>query len=139
MTPLARRLIIAFAVIGLAASLSATYVHYQLLQKPGYLSFCDVNATISCTEVYRSRYATIGGVPVAIGGALWFGLVLVLVGGAMRARDSFKDNMPGYVFALATIGLGVVLYLGYASLFVLHTVCLMCVATYISVIAIFLI
>lgn len=139
MTTTVRRLLIVFALVGLAASLSSTYVHYRLLQEPGYLSFCDVNATISCTNVYRSAYATIAGVPVAIGGALWFGFVLVLVAASARARDAFKENAPGYVFALSTLALGVVLYLGYASLFVLKSVCLMCVVTYVSIIAMFLI
>lgn len=139
MTTTVRRLLIAFALVGLGASLTSTYVHYRLLQQPGYLSFCDVSATISCTEVYRSRYATMAGVPVAIGGALWFGFVIVLVGTSARARDAFKENAAGYVFALSTLALGVTLYLGYASFFVLKTVCLMCVVTYVAVIAIFLI
>jgi uncharacterized membrane protein/protein-disulfide isomerase len=139
MSTLVRRLLIAFALLGLVASASATYVHYRMLQEPGYLSFCDISATVSCTEVYKSAYATIAGVPVAIGGALWFVFILVLLLASARAKETFKENAAGYVFALSTIALGAVLYLGYASLFVLKTVCPNCVATYVAVIGIFLI
>ena len=41
----ARKLLIAFAVLGLAASSAATYVHYNLVKNPDYSSFCDINAT----------------------------------------------------------------------------------------------
>jgi protein-disulfide isomerase len=37
-----------------------------MARQPGYLSFCDVSATISCTQVYQSRYALLSGVPVAL-------------------------------------------------------------------------
>ena len=55
-----------FALVGLGASVTAAYVHYQLLYDPPYTSFCDVNATVSCTQVYQSRFGTVRGVPVAL-------------------------------------------------------------------------
>ena len=58
MTPLSRTLLMAFAALGLAASSTSSYVHYQLLTDPGYTSFCDVNATVSCTQAYLSRYGS---------------------------------------------------------------------------------
>ena len=50
---------LAFALVGLGASVAAAYVHYQLLADPTYTSFCDVNATVSCTQVYASRFGTV--------------------------------------------------------------------------------
>ena len=44
----------------------AAYVHYHLLNDPHYTSFCDINATVSCTVVYLSRFSTVWGIPVAI-------------------------------------------------------------------------
>jgi len=78
-----RRAILFLALAGLVASVSSTYVHYQLLRDPQYLSFCDISQTVSCTAVYLSPYGSVGGIPVALGGALWFGLVvwLTVVGG----------------------------------------------------------
>ncbi|HEY7789339.1 MAG TPA: thioredoxin domain-containing protein, partial [Vicinamibacterales bacterium] len=49
-----------------------------------------------------------------------------------------RDHMPSYLFALSTIGLAVVFYLGYASFFVLKAVCLICLATYVGVIGLFI-
>ena len=44
---------------------------------------------------------------------------------------------PGTCFALSTIGLATVLYLGYASFMVLHTGCVLCIGTYVCVLVIF--
>ena len=66
MSALARKLLVAFGVLGLAASTAASWVHYHLIINPDYASFCDVNATISCKQAYFSRYGSVGGVPVAL-------------------------------------------------------------------------
>lgn len=47
-------LALACALIGLGASVAAAYTHYHILYDPSYRSFCDVSATISCTQVYLS-------------------------------------------------------------------------------------
>ena len=65
-----RLLVLLLSVVGLAAAGPSTYVHYRLLTVPDFTSFCDVNATVSCTQAYLSPYGERGGVPVAIFGAL---------------------------------------------------------------------
>ena len=44
----------AFAALGLGAASASSYVHYHLLTDPSYSSFCDVNATVNCTQAYLS-------------------------------------------------------------------------------------
>jgi uncharacterized membrane protein/protein-disulfide isomerase len=132
-------LLIVFALLGLGASSVSSYVHYNLLTKPEYSSFCDVSATVSCTSAYTSRYGSFMGVPVAIAGVVFFVFVLALVGGAGRAGSPARENVPGYVFAMSTIGLAFALYLGYASYVVLKVFCILCAITYVSVIAIFIV
>src|SRR5690242_2396411 len=132
MSALARKLLVAFGVLGLAASSAATWVHYHLIVNPDYASFCDVNATISCKQAYLSRYGSVGGVPVAVGGVAFFVLVLLLVWGS-RGKSRIGDSAPAYVFSLSTLALAVVLYLAYASFFILKEVCPLCVATYVAV------
>jgi uncharacterized membrane protein/predicted DsbA family dithiol-disulfide isomerase len=127
------------ALAGLAASSSAAYVHYQQLANPSYTSFCDVSATVNCTQVYASRYGSFAGVSVAVFGVIWFAFAALLVLAAMRGPAPVQESAPAYLFAASTVGLAVVLYLGYASIFILGVVCLLCVATYASVIALFLI
>ena len=127
-----------FATVGLIAASASTWVHYRILNDPLYASFCDVNSTLNCTEAYTSRYGAIAGVPVALFGLLFFAGVLALIALCSSSRTA-AANLPGYVFAASTIGLAVVLYLGYASYFILNVVCLLCVGTYVAVIGLFLI
>lgn len=136
-SPTSVRAMAAFAAFGLAAATASAWVHYQILRDPLYSSFCDVNATFSCTEAYTSRFGAVAGVPVALLGVLFFAAILgvIVLGGRSR---SAAENIPGYVFALSTIGLATVLYLGYSSYFVLHVVCVLCVGTYVAVIGLFL-
>ena len=58
MTALSRKLIAGFAALGLVASAAATWAHYQLLANPGYTSFCDITATVSCKQADLSRYGS---------------------------------------------------------------------------------
>jgi uncharacterized membrane protein len=139
MTRLARPLILTLAAIALAASVASLYVHYQLLRDPSYTSFCDVSETVSCEAVYQSAYGSFYGVPVAAGGAIWAGLVMLLAAGMGKPNTPRFSSIAGYIFVLATIGLAAVLYFGYASFFVLNRLCLLCLAVYITVIGIFIV
>jgi uncharacterized membrane protein len=139
MTVKTRRLLLAFAALGLGASAWSSYVHHALLTRPGYATFCDINATVSCTQAYLSHYGSLWGVPVAILGVFFFAVVLLLVGPGGRSTVPGRENIPAYVFALSTIGLGVVLYLAWASIFRLQAVCMLCVVTYVAVIGLFVV
>ena len=134
-----RRVLSFLALAGLASAVASLYVHVQMGRQPGYLSFCDVSALVSCTQVYQSRYASLGGVPVALLGALWYVAVLMVLAGTRWGWTSLRENGAGYVFVLATAGLGFVFYMAYASLVLLKTVCLMCLVTYVAVAGIFIV
>jgi len=136
MSALARKLVTAFALLGFVASGAATYVHYNLVKNPDYSSFCDINTTVSCKAAYLSRYGSVAGVPVAVGGLLFFTWVLLLLWGS-RGKSRIQDSAPSYVFAGSTLALAVVLYLAYASFFILKEVCPLCVVTYVAVIGVF--
>ena len=132
-------LLLAFSLLGLAASSTSSLVHYRLLTQPGYTSFCDVNTTVSCTDAYLSRFGSFWGVPVALGGVFFFALVAVVAGIAGRQKSPSRENVPGYVFALSTVGLAAVLYFAWASYFVLKAFCVLCAITYVAVIALFIV
>lgn len=140
MTKYARPLILVLALLGLGASIAALYVHYRVIKDPTYTSFCDINETVSCEAVLESPYATVRGVPVAAGGAIWSALVLLLAAlGMRREKSDAYAASAAYIFVLATIGLSSVLYLGYASFFVIGKACPICMTMYVSVIGIFLV
>lgn len=126
------------ALVGLGFALASTWVHYRILHDPFYSSVCDVNATFSCTEAYTSRFGSIGSVPVALLGVVYFAFILALVT-ICRRSPSASQNLGGYVFAASTLGLAGVLYFAYASFFLLKAVCLLCVGSYAAIIALFLI
>ncbi len=127
------------SLVGLGASAAAAYTHYHLLYDPAYRSFCDVNETISCTQVYLSRFSTFRGIPVALFGATAFAAASLLSISALIARPAVRENVPGYLFVLSTLSLAVILYLGYVSFVLLKAVCLLCLTTYAAVIGLFLV
>ena len=165
----ARTLIVLLAAIALVASVASLYVHYRLLADPSYTSFCDVSETVSCEAVITSRFGYAFGIPVAAGGAIWSALVLILAVAGMRSgsmpsgtteparkssdvgrtrptahiatveTDDREARVAGYIFILSTLGLAAVLYLGYASFFVLRQMCPLCLTMYISVIGLFIV
>src|SRR5215218_131829 len=107
-----RLALIVFSLLGLAASVAALYVHYKLMTSPGYSSFCDVSATVSCQQVLESQYGRVLGIPVAAGGAIWSALILLLAVFGMRetatpgARNADAGaseragRTAGYIFVL---------------------------------------
>lgn len=139
MSSKSRTLLLAFALLGLGASTISSYVHYQLLTDPSYTSFCDVNASVSCTQAYLSQYGSVLGVPVAIAGVIFFAVAAVLAGVAGSAASRARENAAGYVFLLSTIGLAFALYLAWASYVVLGVFCILCAITYVSVIGLFVV
>jgi uncharacterized membrane protein/protein-disulfide isomerase len=135
MSSTVRRLLVGFALLGLGASAAATWVHYRLINNPDYSSFCDVNATVSCREAYLSAYGSLGGVPVALLGLLFFALILLIVW-AGRGKKR-QETVAGATLVLSTVGLAMVVYLAFVSFFVLGHVCPLCVATYAAVAGVF--
>jgi uncharacterized membrane protein/protein-disulfide isomerase len=127
--------ILAFALLGFGFASSSAWVHYRSLTDPAYISPCDISARLNCTALYKSRYGSVAGVPVALGGMFWFGLVALVA--AFSKPNDRTSAAGGYLFALSIVGLAVALYLGYVSSFVLGTWCLLCIGTYVSVAAIF--
>jgi uncharacterized membrane protein len=130
---------LASALAGLAASAAAAYIHYHLLRDPAYLSFCDISATMSCTQVYSSPYGAMFGMPVAVFGAIWFALAALLAAAGLWGPPAVQESVPGYLFAGSTLALSMILYLGYASFVLLKLVCILCVITYAAVITLFLV
>jgi uncharacterized membrane protein/protein-disulfide isomerase len=154
--------LLVFCLVGLGAAVASSYVHYRLLNDPSYSSFCDFSATWNCETVYGSQYGAFWGVPVATPGVIWFvGAALLIAAGWPRRgreaappapargkgkppatdarRDHLAESAPAYLFVWSVIGLSFVLYLAYASFFVLRTFCVLCLITYVGVIGVFLI
>ncbi len=135
---MATKLMMAFALLGLAASAYSTQVHYRILNDPTYVeSSCDVSATVSCTAAYSSRFGTLAGVPVAIFGTLFFAFIVGLI--AWSVKSTLTPREPcGLRVRVLDVGSRRRAYLGYASYFILGVVCLACLTTYVAVIGLFI-
>ena len=149
-----RLLLLACALLGLGASVTSSYVHYQMLTDPTYTSFCDVSATVSCTQAYLSRYGSVMGVPVAILGVIFFVVVGLMIALAPKPRPTAagkkRRGLPKPPASRVRTsrpmcsrcrpsGLVFTLYLAWASLFQLRALCLLCAVTYVAVVGLFVI
>ena len=139
MTSRSRLIILVLAVVGFGVSADATWIHYKLLTDASFTPPCDLSTSFNCSQVYLSPYGSVKGVPVALGGVIWFALAGLLAAFSKPAdgEAAAKQNPSGaYLFALSTIGLAVILSLAYTSFAVLKTYCVLCLATYACVIGI---
>src|SRR5206468_12095315 len=101
----AARFALGCAVLGLVTSSAAAYVHYHLLFDPHYASFCDVNGTFNCSQVYLSRYGTAFGVPVALVGAIWFALATAVAIGGLPGPGGVRGCVACLLFVLSPLAL----------------------------------
>lgn len=120
---------LALAGLGIAGYL--TVVHYAPGQVP---LVCASSGAIDCARVTTSAASSVGPVPVAILGVVWFAGALALL--AADGRVSADLTMVRLFWVSA--GLLVVFYLVYAELFLVGAICLWCTAVHALVIALFL-
>jgi uncharacterized membrane protein len=89
-----------------------------------------------CEDVAASQYSTVAGIPVALFGV---GYSIVLIGlSAIWWRLADRRALLG-AYALGLLGCFVVAGLTYLELFVIHAICIYCVAYGLTIIAGFII
>lgn len=114
---------------GVAAYL--TYEHYT-----GSTSLvCSDKGIVNCLAVTTSSYAYVAGIPVAVLGLVFFVTMFALQLPAMWRRSEPAIRAGRVVWALA--GLGSVIYLLYAELFLIDAICLWCTSVHILTFAVF--
>ena len=113
-----QRLRIAIGVlclIGIGIAGYLTYVHYA-----GLKVLCLSSG--GCETVQASRYAELGGIPVATLGLV--GYILILGSLALRGETGRAAG-----FGLALFGFCFSMYLTYRELFTIHAICQWCVGS----------
>ena len=113
-----RRLELAILVVcllGIADAGYLTYVHYA-----GLKVLCLSSG--GCETVQASRYAKLGGIPVATLGLV--GYILILGSLALRGEIGRAAG-----FGLALFGFCFSMYLTYRELFTIHAICQWCVSS----------
>ena len=90
--------------------------------------YCPSGGIINCATLTSSAYSRFGGVPVAILGATWFALVLVII--ALNRPSLNYALIPLWVVAVVFAG-----YLIFTELFVIHAICPYCTLAHVLGIA----
>ncbi len=118
----------ALAYAGFVVSTYLTIVHYR-----GYVSPCYV--VQGCETVQTSKYSVVLGVPVALVGAVFFGLVFYLAVGLLRSR---RLQLVRAFKVLAFLGALAIIPLFLLQAIVLKAFCSYCLATEVIMLAIWI-
>lgn len=127
------------AVAGVGISIYLTTIHYAKVAP-----FCTTGGVINCASVLRSQFSNVPGtqLPITIPGLLWFvvsgGLAFVGLRALWRGSPE-PERLRAAHFFWAAAGMLFVLYLVYAEIVVLHSICEWCTTVHIMTFATFLI
>jgi len=115
------------ATSALAVSLYLTVEH--LVSPSGEGLVCPATAAINCVKVTTSPQSKFLGIPVALLGLVFYIGVLVLNLPAMWRSESLW--LRWIRLAAVSSGMGFVLWLVYAELYIVRSICLWCTAVHI--------
>lgn len=119
---------LAFSLVGFFDATYLTVKHYR-----GAPPGCSLLR--GCEVVTTSQYAVIGGIPIALLGALYYLSILLLTAAYLDTRQRCFLKIAGHV---TISGFLVSLFLVYLQVFVLHALCLYCLLSALTSTALFL-
>ena len=116
----------ALALIGLGVSIYLTYAHYT----ESALAGCtETTGVVNCGKVTTSEQSVVFGIPVAVLGlAFYVFMVAIMSPWAWKAR---RREVGLLRLASLVVGIGFVLYLIYAELFDIGSICLYCTSVHV--------
>ncbi len=112
-----RTTLIVLGIIGVGLAAYLTYVHYTGIEPP-----CSIKGN-PCSQVQKSKYSELAGVPVALMGLI--GYILIL--GTLLAPEVEASRLATAAIALG--GFGFSMYLTYREVFTLEKICEWCVGS----------
>lgn len=130
-------------LVGMVIALYLVYLHYR---PDGVTTFCDVNGVVNCTDVNKSEYSVVLGIPVALFGFLMHALLFLLCLGLYKDygwhrwhEDLSEIEIAQFMFILISLGMIFNIYLVYVEFVILAVFCLFCVIHQVLVFIIWLI
>jgi uncharacterized membrane protein/protein-disulfide isomerase len=114
-------------ILLLALLVSLYLLHHDLEIATGYQvgpSICSLNEVFDCDALSKSPYSKFLGLPVAMYGSIFYGMLLLLT--FFFRRESDREPLRSSVLFLAFLSLFPSLYLGYISYLVLGKICIFC-------------
>ncbi len=107
------------ALCGFVDASYLTVEHYRGVIPPCTTGF-------DCTSVLTSDYSVVAGVPISLGGAIFY---LILLVGIFAYIDSKKTIILKCVLPLTLVSFLFSLWLVYLQIFVIHSICLYCMVS----------
>jgi uncharacterized membrane protein len=119
------------SIAGLGVSIYLTIAHFDTQ----VALVCASSGGINCAKVTSSPQSYLFGIPVAILGLVFFvGMIILCLPAAWR---SAKRSIHIARLALSVFGVGMVVYLVSAELFVIRAICLWCTAVHLITFVLF--
>jgi len=112
---------------GFLVSLYSAYSHYKNYTDVQYSSFCSLSQAINCDTVAQSHWSIFGGLPLAWWGVLFFLSFFVV----LMIEKQWNIRSWQYIFRLTLAVSFFSLLLAILSIWKIHSLCLLCLATYI--------
>ncbi len=116
----------ALAILGLGVSAYLTYTHYT----ESALAGCtETSGAINCGKVTTSPQSIVFGIPVAVLGLVFY-VFLAAIMSPYAWRSGRREIAVARLVSLV-VGIGFVLYLLYAELFQIGSICLYCTSVHV--------
>lgn len=106
--------------------LLAIYLLYEQYTLPSWTP-CYVNSVVNCDAIISGQVAKTFGIPTPLIGLIGY---VVIFFSALKQKAKLLMGM-------ATFGLVFCLWIGYVELFILHTVCPVCIMCQLTMISVF--
>ena len=129
-------LLLALSLLGVAISIYLTTVHYENVPL-----VCSESGLVNCTRVLSSPFSVVPGttVPITIPGFGWCIVSASLaIAGLFATTGLWQRRIRIAQFVWALSGVLVVLYLVYAEIVRLRTICAWCTALHVLILLMFL-
>ena len=113
------------SIIAIITSSYLLYLHYA-----DTTSFCDISQGLSCDIVNKSMYSEFppgSGVPVSLMGIIAF-LIIIIMLKRIRKDKKHRKVLSNVLFYVMILSLIFALYLIYTELFLILSICILCVA-----------
>jgi uncharacterized membrane protein len=114
------------ALAGLGVSIYLTIAHFT----ESALLGCSESGAINCTKVTTSPQSYVFGIPVAVLGLAFFVAMVALMSPWAWRTTRYRREIYLIRLASLVVGIGFVLYLVYAELFIIGAICLYCTSVH---------
>lgn len=130
LNPVPKWVLVAFLVVSFLGFLDATYLTIEHFR--GVIPPCTFLS--GCEKVTTSEYSVVLGVPVALGGSVFYLLIFILTTLYFQFK---RADFLKYIFYLSILGFLASLTFVYIQLFVIEAICIYCMFSVLTSTAIF--